>query len=171
MFKIEYRIVISEFEDEISGKNGFIKFSDNSHNYGDIYSKEMGQHMGVESIYYWLTYFMQAVIELEGNKNYILISDIESYNTWLELERRSDSIYTSVIHADKPFGTTAVEFFPVPNIKYTDWKKQETNFTQFKREVMENAKKYYNEICELNPLNHEHGLIQMYLVYLDKLIG
>jgi len=36
---------------------------------------------------------------------------------------------------------------------------------------MENAKKYYNEICELNPLNHEHGLIQMYLVYLDKLIG
>lgn len=169
MFKIEYRIVISEFEDDIFGKNGFIKFSNNSHSYGDIYPKEIEQHMGVESIYYWLTYFMQAAIELE-DKNYVLISDIESYNTWLEIERRTDIIYTSVIHADKPVGTTAVEFSPVPNIKYTDWKRQDTSFMQFKREVMENAKKYYTEISELNSINSEHRFIQTYLAYLNKLI-
>lgn len=169
MFKIEYRIVISEFEDDISGQNGFIKFSNNNYNYGDIYPKELEQHMGVESIYYWLIYFMQAIIELK-NKNYILISDIESYNTWMEIERYNNIIYTSVIHADKPVGTTAVEFAPVPNIKYTDWKKQETSFNQFKTEVIENAEKYFNEICNLNPLNRNHKLIQAYSDYLDMLI-
>lgn len=54
MFKIEYRIVNSGF-DEISGQNGFIKFSDNHFYYGDIYPKELEHCMGVESIYNWLT--------------------------------------------------------------------------------------------------------------------
>lgn len=162
MFKIEYRIVISEFEDDISGQDGFIKFSNNNCKYGDIYPKEIEQYMGVESIYHWLIYFMQAIIELKNN-NYILISDIESYNTWIEIEQKDDTIYTSIIHADKPVGTTALEFAPVPNIKYTDWKREETSFMQFKTEVIENVEKYFNEIYNLNPLNRNHKLIQEYL--------
>ena len=100
MFKIEYRIVISEFEDEISGMDGFIKFSENNHSYGDIYPKEIEQYMGMESIYYWFIYFMQAIIGLE-NKDYVLISDIESYNILIQIERNRDVVYISVIRTDK----------------------------------------------------------------------
>lgn len=167
MFKIEYRIVNSGF-DEISGQNGFIKFSDNHFHYGDIYPKELEHCMGVESIYNWLTYFMQAVTALE-NKNYILISDTESYNTWIEIERYKDLIYTSIIHADKPVGTTAVEYAPVPNRKYTDWKKQETSFKQFRTEVIEKAENYFDELCYLNPLTPNHKLIQAYSDYFKRL--
>lgn len=83
-------------------------------------------------------HFIQAMIALE-NKNYILISDTESYNTWIEIERDKDLIYTSVIQADKPMGITAVEYAPVPNKEYTEWKKQETDLRL--AEVKRNGKK------------------------------
>lgn len=168
MFKIEYRIVLDDVDD-LSGEDGFIKLSSNEFTYGEIYSKEIEQHIGRESLYYWFIYFMQAVIGLK-KRDYVLIMDIEASRTWLEIKKDNNFIYTSIIHADYEIGSTAVEFHPMPNTEYLDWHGEETDFEQFKDEVLSNAKSYYKQLCDLNlSLTNDRRLIN-FKQLLEKLI-
>ena len=86
--------------------------------------------------------------------NYILVSDIEKANIWLEFKKEGEVLYISKVFADKPEGSTALES-KIPNIVYKYWKDKKVLFTDFRTEVLNNVKCYLKELKLLNSKMHK----------------
>ena len=78
MFKINYRIVHSRYDDFI-GQHGFFQIICNGNKYGEMYSKEIETIMDKVSLYDWFER-LARVINILNIKEYVVLSDIESYN-------------------------------------------------------------------------------------------
>ena len=79
MFELNYRIVHSEYDDFI-GQNGFFQIKCNECIYGEIYPKELETIMDKVSLYDWFER-LARVIKYLMTKDYVAISDVESYIT------------------------------------------------------------------------------------------
>jgi len=153
MFEIIYKIINKDYEQDIKGTEGFFQIRCNEKMYGEFYSAEIEKFMDTVEISRWMNWFLQIVYDLRS-KNYILLSDIESYNTWIEFKRKDDIVLVSIISADKPQGSTAIEYEHMPNTTYPDWNNEEISYYQFECEVIKKAKKYLKELNLLNTSNN-----------------
>lgn len=153
MFKIRYRIFEEEeVEDyEIYGEYGYFELTIVDETYGVFILEDIDVFS--VSIYWWFYYLLEALGKLR-NCMYVLISDIEKSNTWIELKHETDILNISKVSADKPIGSTAVECVVMPNLKYEYWKDKKILFEDFKFEVLSKAKEYLEDIKLLNTKNH-----------------
>ncbi|MDL2302484.1 hypothetical protein LJC58_09030 [Lachnospiraceae bacterium OttesenSCG-928-D06] len=153
MFKIRYKIFADEeLEDyEISGENGYFELTFVDEIYG-IYISEDIDIFSV-SIYWWFYYLLEALDKIQ-DENYVLICDIETSNTWIEIKRDTDILNISEVSADKPNGSTAVECTIMPNLKYEYWKDKKILFEDFKLEILSKAREYLEELKSLNVEKH-----------------
>lgn len=153
MFEIIYKIINKDYEQDIKGTEGFFQIRCNEKIYGKFYPTDIEQFMDTVEISRWMIWFLQIVYDLRSKK-YILLSDIESYNTWIEFKRKNDIVLVSIIHADKPQGSTAIEYEHMPNTTYPYWSNEEISYYQLECEVIKKAKKYSKELDLLNPANN-----------------
>lgn len=79
MFELYYRVVHSEYDDFV-GQNGFFQIKCNECKYGEIYPKELETVMDKVSLYDWFER-LARVIKYLSLKDYVALSDVESYNT------------------------------------------------------------------------------------------
>lgn len=86
MFTLDYRIVHSEYDDFI-GENGFLQIKCNECKYGEMYPKELETIMDKVSLYDWFDRLVRVVKNLL-TKDYVALSDVESYNTWIEFHKK-----------------------------------------------------------------------------------
>ena len=90
MFELNYRIVHSEYDDFI-GQNGFFQIRCNECIYGEIYPKELETIMDKVSLYDWFER-LARVIKYLMTKDYVALSDVESYNTWIEFRKKNEEV-------------------------------------------------------------------------------
>ena len=165
MFKINYRIVHSEYDDFI-GQHGFFQIECNGYKYGEIYPKDLEAVMDKVPLYDWFERLVRVVKSLI-TKNYIALSDVESYNTWIEFYKKKENVAISVVKAEKMQGSQDIEFYlrdPIAG-KWTD---QIVSFRQLKREVVEKASKYIEIINISNTENIEIVNIKKNLEILQR---
>ncbi len=132
MFGIEYKIVNHDYDDFV-GQSGFFKIIVNDCAYGEIYPDNLLDVMRSDYIFDWIERLIKALILLE-NKNYVAVSDVESYNTWIEFQRKEDDINISVVKSDKWDGSKDIELSlknPMPG----EWINQRVKYSDFKKEV------------------------------------
>ena len=149
MFNIRYKILEDEDIEsyELKGEYGYFEFQTNDEVYG-IYIDEILDIFSV-SIYWWFYYFLNSLLLL-NKTNYVLISDIEKADVWIELKKENEKIYISKVCADKPEGTSALETTLMPTLEYKYWKNQEVAFSNFCEEIIQESKKYLNDLKTLN---------------------
>ncbi|MBQ5560021.1 MAG: hypothetical protein IIT46_09640 [Lachnospiraceae bacterium] len=128
MFEVEYRIVNSEY-DEYIGQNGFLKIRCNNCSYGEIYPKEIEEFMDKVSLFDWF-YRLIKVVEYLETKEYVALSDVESYNTWIVFKRINENVEISVVKAKKKDNSRDIEF-ELEEISDGDLEKQIVVYKQF----------------------------------------
>lgn len=147
MFELDYRIIKNEYDDFI-GQNGFFQIKCNEQKYGEIYPKELELVMDKVSLYDWFER-LARVIECLQTRNYVVLSDVESYNTWIEFCRNNEDVIVSIVKADKEEGSRDIEF----NLKAPitgEWDKQVICYNQLKTEIMEKLKGYIEYVSRNN---------------------
>ena len=90
MFELYYRVVHSEYDDFV-GQNGFFQIKCNECKYGEIYPKELETVMDKVSLYDWFER-LARVIKYLSLKDYVALSDVESYNTWIEFRKTNEEV-------------------------------------------------------------------------------
>ena len=141
MFQINYRIVYNDWDD-FPGQNGFFQIQCNDCKYGEIYAKEIESVMAQDDLYWWFERLTQVARHLL-TKEYVVLSDVESYNLWIEFRKNKDDLIISLINANKGNGSQAIEF-ELDGIEQGRWGNQHVSFLQFKREVVEKTTLYLN---------------------------
>ena len=150
MFKLDYRIVQSEYDD-FMGENGFFQIKCNDYTYGEIYPKEIEAIMYKDSIYDWFERLTRVVKNLM-TKDYVALSDVESYNTWIVFQKENEEVKISIMKAEKENGSQDIEFF-LKHPKSGEWINQIVSFEQFKQEVIEKGREYIKTILSNNMEN------------------
>lgn len=149
-FIINYRIISNEFDDFV-GQHGFFQVDFNGFLYGEMYPKEIESIMDKASLYDWFERFVR-VAKILMFQNYVLLSDIESYNTWIEFKRNEDKLTVSIVKAQKPQNSRDIEF-NLEDVLKGEWANQTVSFEQFKKEISSKGKEYVKVIRKLNPQN------------------
>lgn len=152
MFELDYRIVHSEYDDFV-GQNGFLQIKCNEYKYGEIYPKELEMVMDKISLYDWFER-LARVIKYLMTKDYVVLSDVESYNTWIEFHRKNEEVLISIVKAEKEQGSRDIEFI-LKESNAGEWADQVINFSQLKTEIIEKAREYTEVIIANNAENLE----------------
>lgn len=147
MFELLYKVVKSK-DDDFIGENGSFKLIVNEYNYGEIYSDELDDIMEKDSIYDWMERLCRVIKELDVNKK-VYLSDVESYNTWLEFEIVDNSIFINEIKAPKENGSKYLELY-LDNIYEKKWNNPKVEYKDFRNEIIVKLKEYRNFIVRNN---------------------
>lgn len=79
----------------------------------------------------------------------LLLSDVESYNTWIEFRKTNEEVMVSIVKAEKEEGSHDIEF----NLKEPiagEWEKQVIRYSQLKTEIIEKLGEYVEFITISN---------------------
>lgn len=150
MFELDYRIVCSEYDDFV-GQHGFFQIRCNGYNYGEMYPKEIEAVMDKVSLYDWFKRLARVIKSLM-TEEYVVLSDVESYNTWIEFQKRNEDVVVSIVKAEKEQGTHDIEF-NLKEVKYGEWKEQVINFNQLRKEVAMKGTEYIKNVAASNTEN------------------
>lgn len=150
MFELDYRIVHSEYDDFV-GQHGFFQIKCNNYIYGEMYPKEIEEIMDKVSIYDWFERLAKVIKNLM-TKDYVALSDVESYNTWIVFQKRNEEVIISIVKAKKEQGSHDIEFF-LRNPEDGEWMNQTIGFEQLKHEVIEKGREYIKNILLTNREN------------------
>ena len=157
-------IVICNDEEKIRGMEGFFQISINGNTYGEIYSKELESIMHKVSIYDWFERLLR-VIKMLQKQNYIVLSDTESYNRWIEFINNKDIITVSIISSEKIIGSKDIEYMCPRNKQYVEWDSQEISYTDLKEEIVKKSLQYLQVLLDEN-----NGFMSLEILKLKKLI-
>ena len=150
MFELDYRIVHSEYDDFV-GQHGFFQIKCNGYIYGEMYPKEIEEVMDKVSLYDWFERLAKVIKNLMA-KDYVALSDVESYNTWIVFQKSNDDVAISIAKAKKEVGSHDIEFF-LRAPEAGEWMNQTISFEQLKQEVIEKGKEYIKDILLTNKEN------------------
>lgn len=150
MFELLYKVVKSK-DDDFIGENGFFKLKVNDYIYGEIYSDELDDVMEKESIYDWMERLCRVIKELKINKK-VYLSDVESYNTWLEFEIVDDSILINEVKSLKEKGSKDLEYH-LENFIKKEWNNPKVKYKEFRSEITAKLNDYRKYIIKNNTNN------------------
>lgn len=85
-------------------------------------------------------------------REYVVLSDTESYNTWLEFRRKNETVVVSIVKSEKAQGSHSIEF-TLKGIRPGEWRNEEIDFEQLKKEFIKKMERYLNHIIKNNPEN------------------
>jgi len=162
MLKVNYRITdsieelnnLSEQEIEEGGViEGYFELVVNNQNYGYFKKGPLQKdERWSELITTWFEGLLTILLKINNGHSYVVISDIDSYNTWIEFKTlKNKNINVSVIEADKKDGSQQIETTPPENIVPSDWANEEVSYDQMHHEITKKATEYIAEVATINP--------------------
>ena len=147
MFELNYKIVHGR-HDDFWGQNGFLQIKCNGIEYGDLYPKELEAVMDKVSLYDWVERFIRVIKNLSV-RDYVVLSDVDSYNTWIEFRREKDKVVISIVKEEKEQGSRDIEFC-LKRPRAGEWTNQVVDYIQMKSEVTEKAMEYLECVISNN---------------------
>jgi hypothetical protein len=161
MFEIKYRIVddleylkninTEEFNKDNADIEGFFQLSFNESIEGYYHSKHLGEYeVGHELITLWFDRLIQTV-SLLYITNYVALRNIENHNTWIEFILINNDLKVNLgkyvgEYTNQDIITTQGNHFDYPR-----WKDAVIAMDVFRDEIISKAKKFINDIYEINP--------------------
>lgn len=149
MFELNYRVIQSE-EDDFIGQNGLFQIKCNDFYYGEMIENFIYN----ESLYNWFERLIRVAKNLM-TREYVVLSDVETYNIWIEFKRKKNYLLISIVKAEKKQGSQDIEF-ALDEVQLGEWGNQSVFFEQFKEEIIKKGKAYIKEIM---PYNLENQLV------------
>lgn len=181
MFRINY-VITDDLEDikqldaetfDLDGDlDGYfeLNFNNNLYGYCNYELAEKGIE-GNELITSWFERLLLVYLSLQKS-NYVLLNDIESYNTWIQFNLFDmDKLSVSIIEHEKPSGTGYVETVKFQTASFPDWQNIVIDLMEYKEEVISKTLQYIKEIEELNSKLLHSNRIKRLNGLLDECLG
>ena len=149
MLKLLYKIVESD-SDDFYGQNGYLQMKCLSNSYGEYFEEDIVLEIFIVNLHDWFERILRATNILIQNK-YVAINDTESINGWIEMQV-TNSLHISSVIADKADGIGDIVVHKLV-IKELLWKENQINLEQFCKEILEQSKKYMNQLNDINMKN------------------
>ena len=89
IFEVQYKIVSAD-RDDYAGENGFLQICVNEFRYGNIWPDELDGVMETLCLCDWMERPVRVCTLLKANE-YVALSDVDSYNIWLEFRKKDQS--------------------------------------------------------------------------------
>ena len=105
-----------------------------------MYPKELETVMDKVSLFDWFERLIKVVKYLM-TEDYVVLSDVESYNIWIEFQKSSEEVMISVVKAKKELGTQDIEFILGEPVE-REWTVSQISYNQLKMEVVNKASEY-----------------------------
>ncbi len=150
MFELNYRIIHGEYDDFV-GQHEFFQIKCNDYVYGEMYPKEIEEIMDKVSLYDWFERLAKVIKNLM-TKDYVALSDVESYNTWIVFQKRNEEVVISTVKAKKEQGSHDIEF-ELREPEAGEWTNQTISFKQLEKEIIEKGEEYIKNILSTNKEN------------------
>jgi len=174
LFTVNYRITtdanhirtLSRREFDMGGDlEGFFELDFDGHTYGYCHNRPLQEgERGFELLTNWFSSLLSAYLALH-EADYAAISDIESFNTWIELKTDPNNPFNlsaSVIRAKKWDGSTYIATRPITNYTYGEWRGVVISQKEFRSESVIKSLRYRNEILAVNPgLSKSERLLEL----------
>lgn len=178
MFEIKFRItdelgIIGDWDadtfDREGDLEGFFAINFNGHLYGYHHENELQEgEVGFELLTHWFEMLIKVYINLNNSK-YVALSDIESYNTWLEFKLEDGELLVSVIENENKAGLGAIITSPFETYTYSDWKNVQVSKAEFKNELVIKANEYINSVGNINQNLLHSKRMQQLILLLDQI--
>jgi len=180
MFEILYRILqtnedleeLDETSFDMGGDVlGFFAINVNGYHHGHYHNYPLQpSEFWSEEISYWFISLIRAFHEL-NHSGYVLVNEVDSFNTWIELKKIQDMVTVNLIKAEKPCGTTEstdLRLTPLEKFEYSAWyveyvkdgkacselvdrRDESVKLSRFRAELLRKASQYLDELREINP--------------------
>ncbi len=182
MIKLKYQIIddldtiqklsADNFDREYNDIEGNFAIEINQYEYGLYYDEpiEEGQ-WGWERLFHWFYAFLEVCIKLKKEK-YLLIDDIESYNSYIEFKVIGKKVIVSNVISDKvlnqitSFGMGYIEKKQPYPYEYGDWKDLEITYDELKNEVVKVTEQFFEELEKIN----KNLLDSKHILHMKKLV-
>lgn len=164
MFEIDYRIVQCEY-DEFIGQNGFLKIKCNDSWYGDIYSPNIEKYMDKISLDDWFER-LYRVIKYLNEKDFVALSDVESFNVWIVFQKKNKKVIVSLMNAEKKQGSSDIEF-KLENMTNGKWTNKVVDLEQMIDEIVKKTKEYINYI---KTKNNDNSMVKKIILKFDSIL-
>ena len=139
MFEINYAIVQNEYDD-FTGEDGYLQIKINNYQFGEIYPEELYDIMPTVSLRDWMERLIRVCKYLE-TYDYVALSDVDSYNGWIEFKRMAQNVLISIVRAAKKNGTQDIEL-SLEDPVVSEWADQAVSYAEFKKELLDKAGEY-----------------------------
>lgn len=159
MFQILYRLTddikylktLDEEAFDVEGDfEGFFALNFDGNYYGYYHDNPLKENeKGDELITNWFISLLEAYVELQLT-NYVAVSDIDSFNTWLEFKKQGEMVSVSIVEAEKEDGSTEIRTKPFENYAYGRWNNIGLELEDFRTELINKASQYFEEIVSIN---------------------
>ncbi|MCA6774126.1 hypothetical protein IGK15_001497 [Enterococcus sp. AZ045] len=153
IFEIKFIIVKDVDTENLIGEYGYFSVRIDNEYYGIILEEELEDF--TVSLYDWFISFLRA-LEILKTENYVLINDIESFNTWIEIYRDKEILSISKVLGTKVGQGGWIRTEKLSNPDYQFWKDKKMLFSDFRTEVLEKSEYYLSEIIKLNSLQNKN---------------
>ncbi|MBL1230951.1 hypothetical protein IW492_17120 [Enterococcus sp. BWB1-3] len=151
MFEIDFTVFENDESENFVGEYGYFSFTIDNEKYGIMIEEEIDDFS--VSVYDWFTSFLKS-LEILKKEDYVLINDIESFNTWIEMYRNDEIISISKVSGDKVEQGGWVRTEKLSDANYKFWKDKKVLFSDFRAEILEKSEKYLTDIIGLNSLQN-----------------
>ena len=147
MFEVRYKIVPADYDD-YAGENGYLQICVNEFQYGNIWPDELDGVMETLCLSDWMERLVRVCTLLETD-NYVALSDVDSYDTWLEFRKIDQQISVSMARTSDKVGHGIIETEPLHVVAY-DWKDLTVPYEEFREELYRKAGEYIRYLKENN---------------------
>jgi len=154
MFKIIFRGICNEWDD-FPGQNGYLQIDVNGYTYGDYYPEELDGIMDQIDLSDWIERLVRVK---EGLKKaeYVVLSDVDAYETWIEFKKKFTDVVVSIVTCEKWDGSMDIEYH-LDNPKISDWGNQVITFDEFENEIDRAVEAY---LAYLKSVNNDDELLK-----------
>ncbi|MEB3104112.1 hypothetical protein [Ferviditalea candida] len=160
MLSIKYRITdtsnwgemdINQIDSE-GGIEGFFSVEVNGFKYGYYHDRElMPNEEGLDLVSTWFENLLRSMAILK-NEAYVLVRDIETKGTWLELKLLPQELLSlSIVKTDTNKTFEPVTTIHFENINYGEFKNQIVTQREFKMELLKQTKNFIHSLESINP--------------------
>ncbi len=154
MFKLNFRVSADQFskstvslEEEVYG---FFEIQCGDHTYG-FCPKEPLVTEGNDLLSTWFDQLTEVCILLKAY-SFILINDITSYNSWLQIQRHNQGVLViNQIISLKKSGSRSILTEPLSDAKNGQINNFEVNEDEFYQEIMETTIEFLSTLSDINP--------------------
>lgn len=151
MFEIKFKIFENDESENFTGEYGYFSFNVDKESYGIILEEEIDDFS--VSVYDWFNSFLKC-LEILETESYVLINDIESFNTWIKMYKDKDIVSISKISGDKIGQGGWIRTEKLPDADYKFWKDKKVPFSEFRTEILVKSEEYLIDLTKLNSLQN-----------------
>lgn len=154
LFEFNYRMILTDYDEDFFGGEGFFEIKCNENTYGEIYAPELNDVLFKDCIFDWFVRMLRACILLSKH-DVVYISDTDSYAYWIKIEKVTPHyLNVNSVKMEKWEGSHEIELINKTDCVET-WKNSLVTEDEFRNEMIKKSRAYLQELKNCNPQGHE----------------